>query len=675
MATLAGELLIKMGLDVAQLKRDTGEANRTVKEMSNGFQQAATVAKSAMAGIAAAFSVDTIKQYVQQSINALDAINDLQKRSGMAAQALLELQGAAARAGESTEGLDGLLSKLPKKLSEAADEATPLGQLFKKLGLDAKAGLGDMQGFLEKFGEVLKGFEDGPDKAALAIEVLAKGGDKFIGTLEGLSEMRDRYRELGITIDADAVKAADRFNDTMQDVEDLSKATARQLASGLLPSLNDLVAAFVDAKKGGMDFTSVGQAIGQFFRTTAGEAIALAGVFKQLGGEFTALANLFKNRDLPASEALKIYGQDRNIAAKMYQDAVASAKNLMAPPAVSNAELNALADGVTGQQKKRAPSVGGAAGGGADSILKKQQETLIDIQRQALKAAAATEEELATFETLKGKFKDYDATAKQTIITEAKRRDLYADAVKDASKLAAIENEIAKANQDIVASLRAEEEARRKQIDDLLKQTPTAQQEDRARQQRELDERLLDGLINEKQHREATDILQGLRNEAKETKDIFTELGATFESAFEKAIDSGGNFSDFMQGLGKDLTKILMREFVTGPLIKQFKDMLSDIKKEMQAATGSASPSFGGGGGSVFGLFKGLWDTFGGVLGGSSDPGGSFSEGNYQTKSAVNVYIDSRTDQAAVRAEAEKGVSQAMANIADARVRGNAAFA
>ena len=85
-----------------------------------------------------------------------------------------------------------------------------------------------------------------------------------------------------------------------------------------------------------------------------------------------------------------------------------------------------------------------------------------------------------------------------------------------------------------------------------------------------------------------------------DVKSAWEELGPTFASAFEDAIVEGGNLRDVLQGLEKDIIRIITRKAVTEPLGNAIGGL------------------FSGGGGS--GIFSKL---FGFASGGSFTVGGS----------------------------------------------------
>lgn len=125
------------------------------------------------------------------------------------------------------------------------------------------------------------------------------------------------------------------------------------------------------------------------------------------------------------------------------------------------------------------------------------------------------------------------------------------------------------------------------QIDEYLEkiERQTELQQEQAEQQERLEEQ-------ERNRREALD-----------------QLGATFESAFEKAITDGEKLSDVLQGLLDDILQILTRVTITEPLGNAITDIFS-------GAAGGSGTSTGGGaasGGILSGIGSFVGDLFGGI--------------------------------------------------------------
>lgn len=174
------------------------------------------------------------------------------------------------------------------------------------------------------------------------------------------------------------------------------------------------------------------------------------------------------------------------------------------------------------------------------------------------KALAELEADLATFENFKGGNIDLgggasggaDAKKKlDSILTGLKEESeqlelqnkLYGEkesAIERAQQALKIEQQLAAAGLKLTQAQQAEVE---KYLDSIERQTELQKQQ--ADQQKELEER-------ERNRKQAID-----------------QLGASFESAFEKAIVDGEKLGDVLAGLGDDIIRLLTRLTITEPLI------------------------------------------------------------------------------------------------------------
>ncbi len=167
--------------------------------------------------------------------------------------------------------------------------------------------------------------------------------------------------------------------------------------------------------------------------------------------------------------------------------------------------------------------------------------------------------------------------------------DMYGDkeaAIGKAQKAAEIRNKLEENGIELTKK-------QQEQIDVYLEsiERQTELQKEQAKQQEELEER-------EKNRREALD-----------------QLGATFESAFEKAITDGEKLGDVLNSLLDDIVKLLTRLTITEPL----GNVITDI---FRGASGGASA-----GGTGGGFLDGIGSFFGDIFGGFRAAGGPVSGG------------------------------------------------
>lgn len=118
-----------------------------------------------------------------------------------------------------------------------------------------------------------------------------------------------------------------------------------------------------------------------------------------------------------------------------------------------------------------------------------------------------------------------------------------------------------------------------KYLDSLERQTEL--QQEQAKQQEELEQR-------ERDRRQA-----------------LNQLGASFESAFEKAITDGEKLSDVLQGLLDDILKLLTRVTITEPLGNVITDIFGGIGSGLPTQTPPFVPEQSGGG-----IFSGIGSFF-----------------------------------------------------------------
>lgn len=76
---------------------------------------------------------------------------------------------------------------------------------------------------------------------------------------------------------------------------------------------------------------------------------------------------------------------------------------------------------------------------------------------------------------------------------------------------------------------------------------------------------------------DASESMNRLKKETKETKDAAKELGNVFASAFESAITRGGNLRSIVHGLFQDILQLFVREQVSAPIANFFSGFFKGI--------------------------------------------------------------------------------------------------
>ena len=236
-------LELEMSMNVARLRTDTEKAVATVRGMAREMKQI-------VGGLSLAYVTKQFTDFIGKTIDNADRLNDLRTRTGLAAQELLVLEGAAIRGGQSFEAISDTVGKLSKRLGAAELGTGEAAKAFQAMGYSIKESDGSLKSFdkiLRETGELFKTYDDSTDKAVLATAAFGKGGDKLIPVIEGIAETEKRMKRLGITIEGDLLTAADKYNDTMADMDAINQKLGRMLITELLPYMQKFRDIMLDA--------------------------------------------------------------------------------------------------------------------------------------------------------------------------------------------------------------------------------------------------------------------------------------------------------------------------------------------------------------------------------------------------------------------------------------------
>lgn len=242
------DLVVKAGAFLAGMTAAERQANKSltaIEKRAYKFGNAIGAGLKAGAVLATA-AVTALSVAVGQAIDNADSMRDLSIRTGIATEKLSEYAYAAKQTGTDIDGLSRGLKLFSKNIAEAADSGSGKGKLFSALGIevkDAHGNLRQLDDLLPEVADRFKSLEDGTTKAALAQELFGKSGADLIEFLnsgsDGLEQFANKARELGIIITQQTADGADEFKDKLGDLKAIAAGVTLQIASGLLPQLNE----------------------------------------------------------------------------------------------------------------------------------------------------------------------------------------------------------------------------------------------------------------------------------------------------------------------------------------------------------------------------------------------------------------------------------------------------
>ena len=239
-----------------------GENN--IKRLGNSMQGVEGKAKNlgmAVRGVGNAFkalfaaaAVAGFSAFVKGAIDSADAFGKLSTRTGIAADKLQAYANAGKLADVSQSDLETGLRTLARTQGEAADGVKTYSEAYAKLGLSVKKADGSLKPSDQLLGEIAEKFADlpnGPEKAAIAMDIFGRSGSKLITLLNGGSEALERFN---YETSENFAQNAEYFNDQISILQIQFDGFRKQLADALLPALNAILEVFSDLFDSGADF-------------------------------------------------------------------------------------------------------------------------------------------------------------------------------------------------------------------------------------------------------------------------------------------------------------------------------------------------------------------------------------------------------------------------------------
>lgn len=293
-----GSLVVRIGADADDLLKELKRADSGFGSFGRNVKIAHDAVAVFAAGAAAAGAA--VAGLVLVSSRAADAMHKAAQAAGMATSTFSEMAYAAQLSGVGTEALSTAMSRLNRNVSEAAQGSGEAQGAFRALGIEVRNADGSLKSadqILEEVADRFAGFADGPEKSALAIAIFGKAGAAMIPMLNagkaGLIEMREEARALGVSIDTETGRAAERFNDNLERLQKAGQGLANTLMRELLPALNSVTEAMVSMSKEGGGLKNDIEGVARFIESaalTVFETFAVVGsdvafVFKMMGGE------------------------------------------------------------------------------------------------------------------------------------------------------------------------------------------------------------------------------------------------------------------------------------------------------------------------------------------------------------------------------------------------------
>ena len=239
--TLDGKAAVENGLKQVDSKAEqlAGKLKQVGSSVTNA---GGTMAKWVTGPIAAAGG--GLLALAKSTANAGDEIQKMALRTGFSTEALSEYKHAAELSGTSLDSVEKAVKRMQKGLLDAERGMSTATNALDSLGLS----VADLQGLspeeqFDKMAMALASIEDPSRRAALAQEVFGRAGTELLPMLDagadGIAEMRQEARDLGIVFDQEAADAAAQFNDDLDRLKKSFGGVFQELGKKLIPLFVD----------------------------------------------------------------------------------------------------------------------------------------------------------------------------------------------------------------------------------------------------------------------------------------------------------------------------------------------------------------------------------------------------------------------------------------------------
>lgn len=282
------DLYAKINLDTSDYEKQLNDAEQKTSgfgsSLGSGLSKVARVGATAIAGVSAAVAgVSAVFIKGASDIAAYgDNIDKMSQKMGLSAEAYQEWDAIMQHSGTSIDAMSRGMQTLQKNAVNSAEKFEALGISQKQL-----ASMSTEELFAATI-EGLQNMEAGAERTALANELLG-GSAKELGALlntsaEETKAMRDRVHELGGVMSDEAIKAAAKYQDTLQDMKTAFSGLQRGMQAEFLPAITTVMEGLTEVFSGGDGFDKISQGINEF---TAKITDALPDVI-EVGGKIIA---------------------------------------------------------------------------------------------------------------------------------------------------------------------------------------------------------------------------------------------------------------------------------------------------------------------------------------------------------------------------------------------------
>lgn len=218
----------------------------------DGFLQSAVRAPQVLALAGAALTTVALASMARLASQAAKVADDLDKASasvGATVEEFQELQFALSQSGVNADSVRTALGNLNTRLGEAINGNEKYRSTLQGLGVDleaVKAGTVGVGGVLATIADGIANIATPAEQAAAATTLFgARLGNQLLPALqqgsEGLADLRQQARDLGLVISGDAIVSLVEYADTVEALKQQFRTAGVEITAAFLPILRDVL--------------------------------------------------------------------------------------------------------------------------------------------------------------------------------------------------------------------------------------------------------------------------------------------------------------------------------------------------------------------------------------------------------------------------------------------------
>lgn len=258
----AGTLTIEMAANVARLAKDMAQAKKIVGDASSQMSQTIGTLKSLLGTLGVGLSVGYFVSFIRGTNDAIANMKELGLEAGTSGEAISRFEAPARTAGLGLETVAAAMFKMNKASLEAKDPQSHAAQALRAISVSTEQlkGLKPDEMF-ELVARSISKYSDGLEKNNVMQVLFGKSGREMNRVVAEIASQGT----LAATVTQDQVEAAKKLNDTIIELKMNSDKFWRGLVADGAPALNEILKAFIEARKEGSLLDGVIAAVSQTF--------------------------------------------------------------------------------------------------------------------------------------------------------------------------------------------------------------------------------------------------------------------------------------------------------------------------------------------------------------------------------------------------------------------------